>query len=181
VRKALPFLALLLLAAPAFAEDGKPAPAAPKEEPKLETRWVETTGVDAKRTGAVVQAMASVRGVSSAQWTVEGTEAKVVRVVGTASDEMLAKAAKDAGATTSGVVPTEARALQFVKKLHCGGCAVMVDEALRAVKGVKDVAVAEDKMTVTVVYDTRTTKAADLVDALAKAKRPAQGEGAPIP
>src|SRR5688572_15073225 len=116
------------LAASAVAED---RPGAPTPQPKLEFLYVEITGATGDEVGAIAKALGSVGGVRSFTWTVEGSEAKVVREVGTAPDATLLEKARSAGAETAAVVPLSATTFTFDKKLHCGGCVSAVTKALR--------------------------------------------------
>lgn len=159
------------VAAPIVARADEPAPKA-KPEPVLETVWLEVADVTAEEAPKLAATVSGLAGVRSFEWTKEREEAKVVREVGTAGDDAVAKASKDAGASSAARVPTAAVTLKFKKALHCDGCVLRVTETLQAVKGVKDLTIAKDKTTVDVVYDTRSVKTADLEAALAAAKYP---------
>ena len=159
------------IGAPVSARADEPAPKV-KPDPVLETVWVEVVDVTAEEAPKIAASVSGLAGVHSFAWTREREEAKVVREVGTAGDDAVAKASKDAGAASATRVPTAAVTLKFKKALHCDGCVLRVTETLQAVKGVKDLTIAKDKTTVDVVYDTRSVKTADLEAALAAAKYP---------
>jgi copper chaperone CopZ len=166
-------LALLLGAAGRAAAEEAPAPAT-REEPKTESLYVETTGVEASERPAVAQAIGAVAGVRSVAWVREGAEAKVVREVGKAPDDALLAAARRAGAESAGRVPLASTTFVFEKKLHCAGCVSAVERALLGVAGVKEADVPAERTTVVAVYDSRAVKPSDVEAALAAIKKPAK-------
>ena len=157
---------------PALAEDA-PKPAQP---PKLEYVYLEFSALAADEAVAVGKAITGVSGVKSMEWTVAGSESKVVREVGLAADDALVAAAKKAGAKSALVEPITSTTFVFANALHCGGCVAAVNKAVRALKGVKDVSVPEDLKTVAVVYDTRAVAPKDVEAALAAIDRPASAQ-----
>ena len=167
MRAAVLVLPLLLLVASvplrdAVAQDA----AAPAPAPKFEYLYVEFTPLAAAEAVAVGKALSGVAGVKSVEWTVSGAEAKVVREVGLAGNGAL-------------VEPIAATTFVFVNPLHCAGCIKAVNGALRELKGVKDLTVAEDLKTVAVVYDTRSVATTNIEAALAAVDRPAKVQVAP--
>ena len=160
-------LAAVSLSASAAAEG-------PAREVALEFIHLEMGGVAGAEVAAVARAGSSVAGVRSFEWFTEGTEAKVVREVGTAADETLVKAVTGAGADAAGRIPLALANFTFEKRLHCGGCVGTVNKALLALPGVKSSTVNAEKTSVAVAYDTRKAKPADVEAALASLKKPAK-------
>ena len=170
-------LAVLSLAALARADDPRSGPPSTPAN-AVESVWVEFTGVDANEAPAVAKAVGGLDGVTSFEWLAPQTEARLVRAVGKADATALDKAAKSAGADAATVEPVVAKQLTFVKKLHCQGCVLAVNRALKPLAGVKDVTIPDSMDTVTVVYDTRKSKVKDFEDALAAISRPVVTEPA---
>jgi copper chaperone CopZ len=159
-------LALVTLSAHAAAE----GPA--KAEVRLEFLHLEMSGVVRAEVAAVARAASAVPGVRTVEWFSEGTEAKIVREVGTAADETLIRAVTGAGADTAGTVPLAVASFTFEKKLHCGGCVATVNKTLQALPGVKSSSVNVEMTSVSVVYDTRKAKTADVEAALVSIQKP---------
>lgn len=168
-------IALLSAAVPVDAALAQDAPA-PAPAPKLEYLYLELAPLSAVDVVAVGKALTAVVGVKSAEWTVSGSEVKVVREVGAAASDALIAAAKQAGAKSAVVVPIRSTVFVFSKPLHCAGCIGAVNKALRDLKGVKEVAVTEALSTVIVAYDTRTVSPKDVESALVAIGKPATVE-----
>lgn len=155
-------LLTLATAGPAWTEE-RPAP----EKPKLEFLYLGLKGVQSDEVaGMVERAVKAVTGVQSMTWTSPRAEAKVVRIVGQAPDARLLAACESAGVAGS-VLAVAQRELTLEKQMHCNGCVTKVTRALKAVMGTKEVHVAEDRIRVTVVYDSKVATIAQFEKALA--------------
>lgn len=176
MRLALPLALALAVAATtlplgATARADGPA-AAPQDKVVLETVYVAVKDVKDDAGAAKVEAAATgVAGVRSFAWTAARTEAKVVRVAGTAGNDVLVKAIADGGYVAETLVTREAR-LVFVKALHCPACVLKVEETSRAIAATKEVEVAEDRKSVRIVYDTKKADEKAYRAALAEAGYP---------
>lgn len=86
-------LALLSAAVPVGAVLAQDAPA-PAPAPKLECLYLEFAPLSTLDVVTVGKALTAVVGVKSAEWTVSGSEVKVVREVGAAASDALIAAAR---------------------------------------------------------------------------------------
>lgn len=121
----------------------------------------------------------AVAGVQSFEWSAPRAEARIVRIVGRADTPSLLAACAAAG-TKATVVAIAQRGFSLHKQLHCNGCVIKVKRAPKAVKGTKEVHVADDRRSVSddrrsvsVVYDRRLATVASLFEALAGVDSPA--------
>lgn len=143
------------LLAPAGARADETPPASTAKKVVLEPVFLVVTDVkDDAAAAKVAAAVTAVKGVTSFAWTVERTEAKVVREQGVAGDDVLVKAVATAGFGAQTLATREVR-LPFAKKLHCPACVMKVEETARAMAATKEVEVAADRTSVRVLYDTK--------------------------
>jgi copper chaperone CopZ len=171
MRTALALAALLAFAPATFAGE-PPAGASTEVKVVLEPTWVAFTGVEDAAGAAKVQAaVAAVKGVRSFEWTVERTEAKLVREAGTAGDDAIVKAATAAGFGATPIA-TKVVTLTFAKKLHCPACVMKVEETARAMAATKEVAVSADRTTVRVRFDVKKADEAAYRKAIGEAGYP---------
>ncbi len=165
-------LLLALFAVPSLDAVAEETAAPPKKKVKLEYLYMSVTGAKTDQVAAAAQKrVKAIKGVKSFVWTIARKEAKIVRVVGQAGTPALVSAFKGAGLTAT-TLNIGQQTMAFQKKLHCNGCVITVKRALKGVKGTKEVAVAKDKLSVTVVYDMKLTSVAKLKKALAAAGKP---------
>lgn len=171
MRLALAFAVVLALAPAALAGD-PPAGASTEAKVALEPTWIAFAGVTDDAAAAKLQAaVVAVKGVHSFQWTVERSEAKIVREQGAAGDDVLAKAATDAGFTATPIATTEVT-LTFAKKLHCPACVMKVEETARGMAATKEVAVSADRTSVRVRFDVKKADEAAYRKAIGEAGYP---------
>ncbi len=160
---------------PPLASADGPAPT-PVVQPKLESLYLTVSGAT---TGELVKSVfrkvTAVRGVKSFVWTAPRTEAKIVRVVGQADTASLVAACRQAGVRAQQLVVTS-KQLFFQQQLHCNGCVIKVKRAMKGLKGMKEVSVARDKLSVRVLYDAKKVTMKQLRDALASVGYPAKPE-----
>ena len=157
---------ILLIPSVAVAADPAPAPKKAKK-PKLEYLYVSVLGtVKDPAAASAKRNVEAIKGVRSFTWTAPRQEAKIIRVVGAAGTPGLIAAFERAGLKAV-QLPVAQTKLTFQKNLHCNGCVIKVKRALKAVKGTKDVQIAEDKGSVSVVHDAKKTTLKSLQDALA--------------
>lgn len=171
MRLALAVAAVLAFAPVALAGD-PPAGGATEAKVVLEPAWVAFAGVKDDAAAAKVQAaVAAVKGVRSFEWTVTNAEAKLVREQGTAGDDVLVKAAADAGFTATPIATKEVT-LTFAKKLHCPACVMKVEETARGLAATKEVEVSADRTTVRVRFDVKKADEAAYRKAIGEAGYP---------
>lgn len=171
MRLALAVAAVLAFAPVALAGD-PPAGGATEAKVVLEPAWVAFAGVKDDAAAAKVQAaVAAVKGVRSFEWTVANAEAKLVREQGTAGDDVLVKAAADAGFTATPIATKEVT-LTFAKKLHCPACVMKVEETARGLAATKEVEVSADRTTVRVRFDVKKADEAAYRKAIGEAGYP---------
>lgn len=138
------------------------------KKPKTEFLYMRIADVKTGAAAAAIQAhVTRVRGVKSFAWTTPMKEAKVVRIVGLATNSELVAACR-AGGGSAAWLPVVQHRLMFAKKLHCNGCVLKVNRALKATKGVKEYAVSEDRLSVAVVYDAKQVSIDQLKAAVGK-------------
>ena len=165
--------AIVLLCGHASADGPAPAPVV---QPKLESVYLSLEGVRTDEVMKLVyRRLTSVTGVKSLTWTAPRKEVKVVRIVGQATTASLVAAAGRAGATARQLTIKRAQ-LFFQRQLHCNGCVIKVKRAMKGVKGTKEVNVASDKLSVTVLYDAKKATVKKLRDALTTVGYPAKPE-----
>lgn len=159
----IPLLLLSIAAAhPAWAEEQ-----AEPEKPKLEYLYLALKGVESDELAATLErGLRAVEGVQSMVWTSPRAEVKVVRIVGQAADAKLLAACQSASVAGS-ILAIVQRELTLGKQMHCNGCVTKVTRALKAVRGVKEIHVAEDRIHVSVVYDSKVATVAQLERAVA--------------
>lgn len=165
-------LLLVLFALPSL-EAVAEEPAVPrKPKVKLEYLYMAVSGAKTDRAAVAAQnRVTAVKGVQSFVWTIARKEAKIVRIVGHATTPALVGAFKSAGLTATALNIGQ-QTMAFQKQLHCNGCVISVKRALKGVQGTKEVNVAKDNLSVTVVYDVKRTTVAKLKKALADAGKP---------
>ena len=162
-------MALLVPLCPTASAD-EPTP--PPKKPKLEFLYLSAQGVKTDAIAAgVLRSVEAVEGVQSFVWTTPRREAKVVRIVGQADTPTLVAACRRSGVEAA-VLPIAQRRFDFQKQLHCNGCVLTVKRALKGVEGMKEIKVAKDKLSVSVVYDAKVAKIAKMREALAGAGYP---------
>jgi len=120
---------------------------------------------------AVRKRVLAVPGVRSFAWTQKRREAKVVRVVGQAGHAKLIAACRAAGAGATPLAVAMCK-LTFETALRCSNCVAAVTKALEGLKGTKEIHVAKDMLTVSVVYDTKVASVKQMRRALDAAGHP---------
>ena len=171
-RTGITALLLALFALPFLDAVAEEPAAPPQKKIKLEYLYMSVAGAKTDQVAAAAQKrVAAVKGVQSFTWTIARKEAKIVRIVGQAGTPALVSAFKATGLTAT-TLSVGQQTMAFKKQLHCNGCVITVKRALKGVKGTKEVNVAKDKLSVTVVYDTKQTTVAKLKKALADAGKP---------
>lgn len=168
----IPLLLLAVAASgPAWTEEQ-----AEPEKPKLEYLYMALKGVESDDLAvAVERGLKAVEGVQSLVWTSPRAEAKIVRIVGQAADAKLLAACQSAGVPGS-ILAIVQRELTLGKQMHCNGCVTKVTRALKSVRGVKEVHVAEDRIHVSVVYDSKVATVAQLERAVADVGYPVRSD-----
>jgi copper chaperone CopZ len=182
------WLSLLLVAALASTvradppTTSEPPSAKAPEPPPVEAVWLEVSGVVKEKVSDVETGLKGVEGVKSVDWSIPWTpkaaEVHVVREVGKASDDALAKAVAATGGAAQRV-PVVATTFVFNAKLHCPGCVELVRDSLGKMAGVKQIDLPKDWTKVTASYDKRAITVEALSKELARIGHPATVAPAP--